>query len=83
MTIIFVSNYINHHQIPFCEEMISLCGADDQFYFIETEEMESDRKQMGWDSSKPGYVLCAYESEEKNKKCRQLIFESEVVIFGG
>ncbi len=83
MTIIFVSNYINHHQIPFCEEMILLCGANNQFFFIETEEMESDRKQMGWDNSKPGYVLCAYESEEMNKKCRQLIFESEVVIFGG
>lgn len=83
MTIIFVSNYINHHQIPFCEEMISLLGADDHFYFIQTEDMENDRKQMGWDNSKPGYVLCAYESEEMNKKCRQLIFESEVVIFGG
>ena len=83
MTIIFVSNYINHHQIPFCEEMIKLCGNDDRFYFIETEEMEEDRKQMGWGSEKPEYVLSAYESDEMNAKCRGLIYDSEVVIFGG
>ena len=83
MNIVFISNYINHHQIPFCEEMIKLCGESDRFYFIQTQDMEQDRKDMGWGTQLPSYVLKSYESEEENKRCRQLIFDSEVVIFGG
>ena len=44
MTICFVSNYINHHQIPFCEEMIRLCREGDSFFFIQTQEMEEERR---------------------------------------
>ncbi len=83
MKIIFVSNYINHHQIPFCEAMIKRIGEGNEFYFIQTEEMESDRKDMGWGGALPDYVLTTYESEESAKRCRDLIRESEVVIFGG
>ncbi len=83
MTICFVSNYINHHQIPFCGEMIRLCHEGDSFFFIQTQEMEEERKQMGWSAEMPDYVLSAYKSEEENAKCRKLIFDSEVVIFGG
>ena len=37
----FVSNYINHHQIPFCNAMYSL--LDGAFFFIQTEPMEAER----------------------------------------
>ena len=83
MTIVFVSNYINHHQIPFCEEMLKLCAPDGSFFFIQTEEMEEERKRMGWGTDLPDYVLPAYENDDMNAKCRKLIFDSEVVIFGG
>ncbi len=83
MKIIFVSNYINHHQIPFCEAMIKRIGNENEFYFIQTEEMESDRRDMGWEGSLPDYVITAYGSDENAEKCRRLIADSEVVIFGG
>lgn len=38
---------------------------------------------MGWGGELPGFVRLAYESDEENKACRQLIMDSEVVIFGG
>lgn len=83
MRIVFVSNYINHHQIPFCEEMIAQCGEGNEFIFVQTEEVAEERVKMGWETSMPGYVKLAYTDAESNRQCRQLIFDSEVVIFGG
>lgn len=77
--IAFVSNYINHHQIPFCNAMNRL--LEGRFTFVQTEPMEAQRVQMGWhESERPAYVKCFYEEE---RFCRQLILDSDVVIFGG
>jgi len=79
MKIVFVSNYINHHQIPFCNAMNELLQG--QFTFIQTEVMEEERLQMGWELPEvPGYVHYFYKEEEF---CRQLILDCEVVLFGG
>ncbi len=63
--------------------MIENLPEGDEFTFIQTEEMEADRKNMGWNAKLPVFVKLAYSSEEENKRCRELIFDSEVVIFGG
>lgn len=47
MKTVFVSNYINHHQIPFCNAMYAKLGDD--FTFIQMEPMEEERIRMGWD----------------------------------
>lgn len=79
MRITFVSNYINHHQIPFCDAMVR--ETDGGFAFVQTSPMEEERIQMGWESEGvPGYCLRYYEETER---CRQLIDESDVVLFGG
>lgn len=80
MRIVFVSNYINHHQIPISDELYRL--ADGSYTFIQTEPMEAERVSMGWDTNavnKP-YVLLLYEDEEN---CRKLIMDADCVIFGG
>lgn len=46
MKVTFVSNYINHHQVPFCEEMYRRLSED--YRFIQTEPMEEERVKMGW-----------------------------------
>lgn len=79
MKIAFVSNYINHHQIPFCNAMSRT--TEGQFVFIQTQPMEEERIQMGWqDKEIPEYVHCYYEEEEL---CRQIICEYDVILFGG
>ena len=79
MKIAFVSNYINHHQIPFCNAMHKL--LEGEFIFVQTEPMEEERVQMGWHhGERPSYVHCYYEEEEY---CRKLILDCEVVLFGG
>lgn len=78
MKITFVSNYINHHQIPFCDAMRRL--TEGQFFFIQTEPMEQERVQMGWQPAELTYVKRYYEEPEV---CKTLIMDSDVVIFGG
>lgn len=75
----FVSNYINHHQIPFCNAMDRL--TEGNFTFVQTEPMEEQRVRMGWNQEeRPSYVKCFYEEEAV---CRQLILDCDMVIFGG
>ncbi len=79
MTFTFVSNYINHHQIPLCSALYRELG--ESFTFIQTMPMEEERVAMGWGvevHSLP-YVRCLYEEEYE---CQKKIAESDVVLFG-
>lgn len=80
MTVTFVSNYINHHQIPFSNEMYARLGK--AYHFIQTEPMEEERVGMGWevDGKQISYLMLFYEQREE---CERLIRESDIVIFGG
>ncbi|MBO6241602.1 MAG: glycosyltransferase [Butyrivibrio sp.] len=80
MVVTFVSNYINHHQIPVCNALQKEVG-EGSFYFIQTSPMEKKRVEMGWavDPKSFGYVVVYYENKEK---CEKLISDSDVVIFG-
>ena len=79
MTITFVSNYINHHQIPFSDALYERIGED--YCFIQTMPMEEERLTMGWgvDITALPYVKCLYLDEYE---CRKKIAESDVVLFG-
>ncbi len=79
MTFTFVSNYINHHQIPLCEALYKALGEN--FTFIQTMPMEAERVAMGWsvDIGKLPYVACLYENEYE---CLKKIAESDVALFG-
>ena len=77
--ITFVSNYINHHQIPFSRALYERLGED--FCFVQTMPMEDERVAMGWgvDMKELPYVRCLYDDEYV---CRRTIAESDVVMFG-
>lgn len=80
MRLTFVSNYINHHQIPVSNELYRLLG--DGYTFIQTEPVEKERLLMGWqdESGRLPYLKLFYEEPEESKK---LILDSDVVVFGG
>lgn len=80
MRVTFVSNYINHHQIPISTVLYEKWGEG--YHFIQTESMEEERIRLGWnaDHSDLPYLL---QFDESPEKCRQLIMESDIVIFGG
>lgn len=79
MTFAFVSNYINHHQLPLCEALYRRLGKG--FVFIQTMPMEAERVEMGWsvDVDEIPYVMCLYRDEYE---CLKRIMESDVVLFG-
>ena len=81
MKIVFVSNYFNHHQKPFCEELHRRFGAD--FTFVSTTVMREERKKLGYaQNDLPDYVLLSYENEQKKKEAALLIREADAVIAG-
>ena len=81
MKVVFISNYLNHHQIPFCTEMRRELG--EEFCAVFTEEMERERTQMGWqaEEAKP-YELRLYESAETRASAKKRIDDADVVILG-
>ena len=81
MKIVFISNYYNHHQAPFCQAMYAHLGDD--FTFVQTEEMEEERMNMGWKSDYlPLFVQKSYGDLTVEEKCRKLIDDADVVIIG-
>lgn len=80
MKLTFVSNYINHHQIPVSNELYRLLG--DGYHFVQTEPVEEERLQMGWqdESASLPWLRLFYERPED---CKKLILDSDVVVFGG
>lgn len=76
---VFVSNYLNHHQIPFCNAMYELCKGS--FVFVQTEPVEEERIRMGWaEKVQTPYLKLYYEDVQE---CKNLILGAQIVMFGG
>lgn len=83
MTIVFFSNFLNHHQLPLCKEFIKLVG-EDNFHFVATERIHEERVKMGYENMniKYSFVVRAYESYEQKNYAIKLAHESDVAIIG-
>lgn len=81
MTVTFFSNFLVHHQEPFCEAMVRYLGEG--FRFVATEPIPQDRLEMGYQNLENApYALNAYKSEEAHNEAMRLAYESDVVIIG-
>lgn len=81
MKIVFVSNYFNHHQMAFTEEIFNKLRND--FTFISTTTMREERRVLGYSQqSLPGYVLLSYMGVEEYNKAMELIMNADVAIVG-
>ena len=80
MKVVFVSNYLNHHQIPFCDALSKQKDID--LTFIQMEMMERERVSMGWaiDIKDYDYARGYYDDPVD---CQKLIDNSDIVIWGG
>lgn len=80
-TLIFLSNYFNHHQKPISDFFFGQLGAG--YLFIETEPMTEERKKMGWGmESYPDYVVSFGQYEKQKEQYSQLIMAADAVIVG-
>lgn len=78
----FLSNYLTHHQLPFCLKMMQL--TDGRFVFVETEDLPQERKNMGYATLGEQYdfVIHAQKSERERKRAMDIALASDVVIIG-
>ena len=80
-TVVFISNYFNHHQRPFSDAMYGLLGGG--YTFLETESITQERLNMGWgEHDMPDYVIPVNVFTEQKDEIQQLIDSADVVIFG-
>lgn len=80
-TVVFLSNYFNHHQQPISDAFFAQLGSG--YHFIETEEMEQERKGMGWGMEKiPSYVITSRAFQENQSDIETLIEQADAVIIG-
>lgn len=82
MKVAFYSNFLNDHQIPFCDEMVKLIGID--FCFVATEPMSDERLQLGFKNANDSYpyVVKTYEDNDSYQKAIKNGIDSDVVIIG-
>ena len=82
MKVVFISNFLTHHQVPFCIEMQKRLGND--FKFISTIKIFKWRLDLGFKDLDKEYdfVVRAYENEETKEEAKKLALESDIVIIG-
>lgn len=82
MKIAMVSNFMNHHQLPFSLEILS--QTDIEYTFVALKAIPQERLDMGYEdiNHKYPFVLCAYESEEKMQQAKELIDDADVAVYG-
>lgn len=78
----FFSNYINHHQLPFSKEMVSL--TNNNFHFVSQKAISEKRIALGYRNISNDYdfVVKTYENDGELKKAYDLAISSDYVIFG-
>lgn len=82
MKITFISNFMNHHQLPFSMAMYN--RNDIEYHFIATEKIPQERIKLGYEdmNSKYQFIIEAYKDEENEKKAQKIADESDIVIIG-
>lgn len=82
MEIVFLSNFFNYHQKALSEALFKQTNGN--YIFVATEEMSSDRKEMGWGKDEqPSYVI-DYTNPIGHlvEQIEHKILEADVVIIG-
>lgn len=80
MTITFLTNLVNHHQIYVADELYRYYGTD--YTYVSFEALPNWLRKGGYQELKRPYILNAYESENNRIKAEILAYESDVVIIG-
>lgn len=82
MKVTFYSNFLTHHQVPFCLEMQKRLGDD--FKFVSTVKIFQWRLDLGFKDLDKEYdfVVRAYENDEMREESKRLALDSDIVIIG-
>lgn len=81
MKLVFITNFINHHQVPIADEFYYHLG--DNYKLIATVDIPESFKKTGYpEYQDKKYLFNAYTSKENERKAIKFINEADVVIIG-
>jgi len=81
ISVVFISNFINHHQAPLADEFYSVIGNN--YKFIVNESIPASFVKTGYpDFSDRPYLIKAYENDKQLAKAKKIANEADVVIIG-
>lgn len=80
MTLAFITNFINHHQIHLADEFYKILG--DGYKFIATEPIPDSFIKTGYPIYDRDYLVNAYESTSELERAITIANDSDVVIIG-
>lgn len=80
MKLTFLTNIVNHHQIPLADEFYKLLGDD--YTYVAFEPLPDWLKKGGYQEIERPYVLKVYEDTKYLPKVYELVDSSDVVIIG-
>ena len=80
MTLTFLTNLVNHHQINVADELYERLGNN--YVYVAFEPLPDWLKKGGYAEFNRPYILRAYESLDNQKSAQELADNSDVVIIG-
>lgn len=80
ISIVFVSNFFNHHQKSLCDSFVEKVGAEN-FRFVETEKIPDERIKLGYLKYNEKYLI-SYIPTENDDEIINLISSADIVIKG-
>lgn len=80
MRIVFLSNFLNHHQVHLADEFYKLFGDD--YKFIATMPIPKWLLDSGYPLIERPYVINTYQDEEAQTRTLTLVDNADVVIIG-
>lgn len=80
--IVWLSNFINHHQAPVARELFRL--TDGQYRFIEMNPIRQSFLSSGYpEFNDTPWLIKAWENIESHKKAERLFIDADVAVYGG
>ena len=81
MTIVFISNFINHYMAPLIEELNKINGC--RAFFVETVQLPDSLRKGGFRVfQEEPYLIKAWQNESSRQKMEELAHEADVLILG-
>ena len=80
MKLTFLTNFVNHHQIPLADEFYKFLG--DEYTYVAFETLPLWLKKGGYQEIERPYVLRVYEDSSALHRVEELVMSSDVVIIG-
>ena len=81
MKVVFCSNYLNHHQLPFCKQMLRL--TDNNFYFVSQKAVNEKRLSLGYKNIANDYAfnIRSYENQEEFHRAFKEVSDADYVLW--